>query len=940
MSSSFVFVDQAIDQYQFLANGIDPTATVVVLDSQQDGVAQISAVLAAQASIEAVHLFSHGAPGTLQLGATTLTLDSLAAYDLAPWQQALRHANLLIYGCRVASGAVGDRFLQELHQRTGANIAATVTPTGSAAQGGDWNLEWRIGAIEPVPILHPDVMAQYDSTLEFVIPNLLFAPATTDEGNVAQPSQLRVVDLETGDSQIIAPLAFQTFALARQAGTGRLYYVETGENGRVAYYDTRTGQNVTLLNRTGVFDDAGAGAPPSQFVKLAQQAGSGIIYAMNSSTPNLFSIAVEGDTAGIATNLGAITLANGDPLPFGGGDIAFDPENPNRLFVTVTRPDSSTNVFQLYTVDVSAPGLPATFVGDVRLPNGIVLSDAGSGSLAFGQDGFLYLTSDIGEITASSRLFQVDPDTGIVVDADRVRPIARLNDFATLPTVTPQVDLVLTKTDGLDSIQPGEEIVYTITVTNTSPTGSLADIRLTDFITGVNGVTWSGVFTGGIPGDLNSFFPGAEIGTGDIDVRFNLAAQATLTYTVRGTVDPDALIGTTLENTAQVIVPPGVIDPNPEDNTDSDQTDIGCVRGINRRGRNNRDNRLLGDNDINRLTGGGRRDVLRGFGCPDTLIGNRGRDLLRGGNARDNLQGNQNNDRLNGGEGRDRLNGGLGNDTLLGSIGNDSLRGGSGRDRLLGGAGADRMVGNNGDDVMRGNRENDVMFGRLDNDRLNGNRGNDRLRGNLGRDRLGGGAGSDLVEGGRGNDVLFGGNGNDRLNGDLGLDVLVAGNGDDSLLGRAQADRLFGGAGRDQIIAGGGADRVEGGAQADVLNGGLGIDRIIGGGGADRLIGGRRTDALRGGGGRDRFEYRNTDEGGDRVLDFASAADQIDLSRIFARSGYGGERPFRQYVRLQQSGSDTLVLLDVNGDRSSGFETFITLAGVNRSSMSARNFIV
>ncbi|NJL20178.1 MAG: DUF4347 domain-containing protein, partial [Leptolyngbyaceae cyanobacterium SM1_3_5] len=107
MSSTLVLIDAAIDHVALLASGVSDDATVVILDPQQDGVAQISAILAAQNSLDSVHLFSHGAPGTLQLGATTLSLDSIDAENLAPWQQALRHANLLIYGCRVAAGERG-----------------------------------------------------------------------------------------------------------------------------------------------------------------------------------------------------------------------------------------------------------------------------------------------------------------------------------------------------------------------------------------------------------------------------------------------------------------------------------------------------------------------------------------------------------------------------------------------------------------------------------------------------------------------------------------------------------------------------------------------------------------------------------------------------------------------------------------------------------------
>jgi len=950
--STFVFIDAAIENYALLASGVSETATVVVLDQTQDGIEQVSAALQAQQTVDSVHIFSHGAPGALQLGTSYLSLDTIDTYDLQPWQQALKNANLLLYGCRLAAEG-GDRFLNELHRRTGANIAATATPTGSAAKGGDWHLEQTIGAVEVISVLRSEVMAAYDSVLEFIVPNLLYAVATTTENNVT-PSQLRVVDLETGNSPVIAPLLFQTFALARQATTGRLYYIETNgsvtardpdSTARVAYFDYQTRQNV-LVGNTGVALSEG------EFVKLAQ-AQDGRIFGMNSNTSNLYTIAVEGPNAGTATNLGQIRF-NGAPLPPGGGDVAFDPNNPNRLFVTVTRPgDLAINQYQLYTVDVSAPALPATLVGDVRLPNGTVLSDVGSGSLAFGQDGFLYLTSDLDgdPQTNNTGLFQVDPATAIVVDADRVRPIARLNDFATLPTPTAQVDLILTKTDDRSTIAPGQTVTYTITVRN--PTrGNLANVRLTDFIQGVNGVTWTGEFSGGAPGNLSEFLPGAKSGSGNIDVRFNLGAQATVVYTIRGTVDPNSPIGSTLSNTATVSIPDGMIDPNPGNNTQTDTTliisatepDVGreddnCVPGINRRG-NNRNNRLLGDNNINRLIGGNGNDLLRGFDCPDFLSGGRGRDRLRGGSGRDILQGNQGNDKLNGVRGNDRLNGGLGNDFLIGGFGSDSLRGGSGRDRLDGNAGNDRLIGNKGNDLLRGNANDDVLFGRQDNDRLRGNGGNDRLRGNVGDDRLGGARGDDFLHGGRGDDRIFGGRGADQLIGRLGNDFLSAGRGNDFLDGQANNDRLLGLGGRDRLFGRGGRDLIDGGSGADFIFGGRGVDNISGGGGNDTIVGRFNADRLVGGGGRDRFEYRGVGDAGDRIVDFSAKDDLIVMRRIFADPSYGSNRPFRQYIRLEQAGADTNVSLDFNGDRAGGFRQFISLAGVEANTVSGRNFVV
>jgi predicted cupin superfamily sugar epimerase len=106
-------------------------------------------VLANRSDIASVHIVSHGAEGSLQLGASTINSDNLQAYSnsLQQWASALTaDADILLYGCDVASGETGEAFVQQLSQLTGADVAASDDLTGSAALGGDWDLEVKNGA--------------------------------------------------------------------------------------------------------------------------------------------------------------------------------------------------------------------------------------------------------------------------------------------------------------------------------------------------------------------------------------------------------------------------------------------------------------------------------------------------------------------------------------------------------------------------------------------------------------------------------------------------------------------------------------------------------------------------------------------------------------------------------------------------------------------------
>lgn len=165
--STIVFIDSAVDDYQSLVNGAIPEAEVIVLDSTRDGVVQITEVLQGRINIAAIHIVSHGSSGCLYLGNTQLSLDTLESYasQLQTWATPLFPSSLLLYGCNVGAGDAGTQFVERLHQLTGANIAASTNRTGSAALGGDWELEVAIGKIEVPLAFGEETTEAYTSVL-------------------------------------------------------------------------------------------------------------------------------------------------------------------------------------------------------------------------------------------------------------------------------------------------------------------------------------------------------------------------------------------------------------------------------------------------------------------------------------------------------------------------------------------------------------------------------------------------------------------------------------------------------------------------------------------------------------------------------------------------------------------------------------------------------
>jgi VCBS repeat-containing protein len=193
-----VFIDSGVEAPQFLAQGIIAEATAFILDSAQDGIKQITEILQDYPQVESIHLVSHGSPGSIQLGNTYLSLDTIAEYqqDLKSWNV----PSLLIYGCNVAAGDAGAELLDKLHQLTGANIAASTHKIG---QDG-WKLESEVGQISVELAFNNQTQNQYlgnfgltwdaDNTLPNNSPNITgqyglgintnFLYATDSVGNI------------------------------------------------------------------------------------------------------------------------------------------------------------------------------------------------------------------------------------------------------------------------------------------------------------------------------------------------------------------------------------------------------------------------------------------------------------------------------------------------------------------------------------------------------------------------------------------------------------------------------------------------------------------------------------------------------------------------------------------------------------------------------------
>jgi hypothetical protein len=251
--NEIVFILDNLTDWQTLVSGIAAGAEVHVLDAQGDALKQMISLLDGRTGLDAIHLLSHGSDGALQLGAFTLSADTLAGHadDLARIGQALSETgDMLLYGCNVGAGEAGVKFIGKVAQLTGADVAASTDATGAAALGGDWVLEQAAGEIETAAVEVAD-FAQ-------VLPDVVIGnnSATWINGvyqlgqsfTATKTGAISAIKLVTGDSY-----TNKTLTIYQGEGTsGTVLFTQSGINFADTYTDINTFTYTTVTLSTPV----------------------------------------------------------------------------------------------------------------------------------------------------------------------------------------------------------------------------------------------------------------------------------------------------------------------------------------------------------------------------------------------------------------------------------------------------------------------------------------------------------------------------------------------------------------------------------------------------------------------------------------------------------------------------------------------------------------
>ncbi|MGD1804093.1 DUF4347 domain-containing protein [Dapis sp. BLCC M126] len=908
LSSNLVFIDSQIQDYRFLISGFYPGIDVVVIPKNQDGLEVITGTLKKyikqEQKLDAIHIFSHGSPGSLKLGDIFLNTHTIKLYknQIQKWQAALNTtSNILLYGCNVAAG-IGKKFVQKLHQLTKANIAASVNPTG--AYPGDWHLGFTTGKITAPQVLKPEIMATYNGTLDTI---------TVTNNNDSGTGSLRqaIADANPGDTiEFDSSLTNQTITLTSgqleidkdltiDGGNAPNLTISGNNSSRIMDYqvipnfellpenpDLKTEpliiKNLTFAEgKTTEIGKPGAGGAirTENFTELIVEnstfinntisgRGGGAIYSGYNSKATIINSKFDNNDSSQA-------IENAEKLgEHAGGAILIWSESE----LTIQGSEFTNN-------KGGTGGAINNLLSKLTVEDSIFKnndSTAGSAGFENGHGGAIYTdgaslhTDDIGDtIRISNSLFEGNKAAG---EGGALFLFGYPPDEIIVENSTIINNYVI---EGLKGYSIGGGIRAgnaEFTLTNSTVANNLALTQGGGLWVGENATSTviNSTFSN------NAAFP-AQLDSNqqpivDSDGNYVLDEEYDITRVIGGAMTlnvPTTITNSTFANnhagwwggafvgdasattTNSIYYNNTAGNPFDQANQTAKQLNDGGGNIQYPDQANTNDNKITANitvadpllGELQEVDGVLVHPLLLGSPAIDAGTNTDAPTTDQLGNTRP-VDGDNNGSRITD----------IGavefiptptpeatpEDCITGDSSDNSLNGTSDNDCIDGLGGNDTLKGAAGEDTINGGDGNDTLGGGAGNDQLNGDAGNDSLTGWIGDDIIHGGDGFDTLQGGDDVDTLNGGNDADTLKGGTGNDLLNGDSGNDFIQGEADDDELNGGDGQDTVGGGNGNDIINGNAGNDSLTGWWGDDTLRGGTGNDIVKGGNGLDILNG----------------------------------------------------------------------------------------------
>ena len=163
-----IIIDESVDDRKVFYHDLKPGLIIHEINSKENGLEQLSSILQEYEKIEALHIISHANDGEIQLGNSLITRQTLQGKSKQLQQlnkSFLAGADVLFYGCNLASSKNGEDLLSFISAEMGVDIAASANFTGNDKLNGDWTLEYQLGSIESALPFNAELLKTYSHVL-------------------------------------------------------------------------------------------------------------------------------------------------------------------------------------------------------------------------------------------------------------------------------------------------------------------------------------------------------------------------------------------------------------------------------------------------------------------------------------------------------------------------------------------------------------------------------------------------------------------------------------------------------------------------------------------------------------------------------------------------------------------------------------------------------
>ncbi len=300
---------------------------------------------------------------------------------------------------------------------------------------------------------------------------------------------------------------------------------------------TYTAEVLVNNNATGTMTNIATITPPTGILDSVPE---------NNNAVDIDTITFEADLF-VLKDDGTDTVVPGETIQYTITVVNTGPSDARGVTVQDMFPATLLNVSYTSTTTGNVSGNTSSGTGDIN----DTVDIGANGNLTYTVQA-LVSPSAVGElkntatVAVPSGITELDPTDNSATDID---------------TLTPEVDLSISKDDGRSSVLPNEVVTYTIVVSNSGPSDAVDAVVSDPFPAELTNISYTSTATAGVSGNTLS-------GNGDLNDTVTIPAGGSLTYQVTGTVASSA--SGSLNNTATITAAAGTTEPNRTNNSATD----------------------------------------------------------------------------------------------------------------------------------------------------------------------------------------------------------------------------------------------------------------------------------------------------------------------------------------------------------------------------------